>query len=107
MIYYGTQMFFEGDCLNGEVTGKGKQYYPDGKLNFEGEYVNGYIWNGKSYEKESNKEFEIKDGKGKGKEYFNNGKLFFEGEYLNGERNGKGKEYNDNGKLAYEGEYLN
>ena len=56
----------------------------DGKLIFEGEYLNG-----------------------KGKEYYDNGKLKFEGEYKNGKRNGKGKEYYINGKLKFEGEYLN
>ena len=65
-----------------------KEYYEDGKLKYEGEYLNG-----------------IKNGKGK--EYYSNGKLQFEGEYLNGEKNGKCKEYYDNGKLKYEGEYLN
>ena len=53
---------------------KGKEYY-DGKLEFEGEYIN---W----------------DRNGQGKEY-NYGKLIFEGEYLYGEKwNGKG--YNPN-----------
>ena len=52
--------------------GKGyiKEYNIHGKLEFEGEYLNG-------------------ERNGKGKEYFDNGKLEFEGEYLNGKRNGK------------------
>ena len=44
----------------------GKKYYNNGKLRFEGEYLNGN-WNGK------------------GKEYYDD-KLVFEGEYLNGNR---------------------
>jgi len=55
--------------------GKGyvKEYY-DGKLIFEGEYLDG-------------------DKNGKVKEYnVYNGKLEFEGEYLKGKRNGKGKD---------------
>ena len=88
------------------------------------------MWNGKKYNKNTNVEFEIKNGNGiiqeydydgniifegeylngkrngKGKE-FENDKLIFEGEYFNGKRNGKGKEYDINGKLIYEGEYLN
>ena len=59
-----------------EGNGKGKEYYYDDKLEFEGEYVNGE-WNGKR----------------KGKEYNNNGELEFEGKYLKGERNTPGKEY--------------
>ena len=33
-------MRFEGEYLNGEKNGKGKEYYGD-KLEFEGEYLNG------------------------------------------------------------------
>ena len=67
-------------------TGKVKEY-DYGRLEFEGEYLNG-------------------KRNGKGKEYDNYSKLKFEGEYLNGKRNGKGKEYDYNGKLVFEGEYL-
>jgi len=103
----------------------------DGKLRFEGEYLNDLKWNGKGYDSNNNIIYELKDGKGFVKEYSNNDKLIFEGEYKNGKRNGKGKEYNlfydtilfegeyingekngkgkeyyDNGKLYFEGEYL-
>ena len=27
--------------LNGKITGKGKEYYDNGKISFEGEYLNG------------------------------------------------------------------
>ena len=79
---------FEGEYLNGKRNGKGKEYFYIGDLEFEGEYLNG-----KKH--------------GKGKEYYDNGKLEFEGEYLNGEINGKVKEYYDNGNLKFEGEYFN
>ena len=58
-------MIFEGEYLNGERNGKGKEYNDD-KLLFEGEYLNGKRWNGKVNENN------------------NDGKLIFEGEYLNG-----------------------
>ena len=69
--------------------GKGfvKEYYNNGKLRFEGEYVNG-------------------QRNGKGKEYNYDSKLRFEGEYLNGKKNGKGKEYYAKGNLKFDGEYL-
>ena len=80
---------YEGEYLNGERNGKGKEYeYMTGRLMYEGDYLN-------------NKR------NGIGKEYHNNNKILFEGEYLNNERNGKGKEYNYNGELIFEGEYLN
>jgi len=89
-------------------NGKGKEFYNNGKLKFEGEYLNGKRWNGKSYDKNSIIDLEIKKGNGKGKEYNNYDELEFEGEYLNGERwNGKVKEYNYLGRLIFEGEYLN
>ena len=85
--YYNGKLIFEGEYLNGKRNGKGKEYYNNGKLIFEGEYLNG-------------------KRNGKGKEYNYNGNLIFESEYLNGERNGKGKEYNNN-ELIFEGEFLN
>ena len=82
---------YEGEYLNGERSGKGKEFYPyyeDEKVIFEGEYLKG-------------------KRNGKGKEYFD-GELKFEGEYLNGKRNGKGKEYEKvKGHILFDGEYLN
>ena len=65
---------FEGKYLNGALNGRGKGYYDNGKLKYEGEYVNGKKWNVKV------------------KEYNYDGKLIYEGEYLNGEKNRKRKE---------------
>ena len=66
---------FEGEYLNGQRNGKGKEYdLFIGELSFEGEYLNG-------------------KRHGKGKEYKEYDNLRFEGEYLNGKRHGKGKEY--------------
>ena len=70
--------------------GKGKEYYDNEKIKFEGEYLFGLRWNGFIYNYENNYMFEIKNGNGKGKEYNTNGQLLFEGEYINGER-AKGK----------------
>ena len=75
-------------------------------MEFEGEYLYDKKWNGKAYDENGNRIYELNDGKGLFK-IVKNGKLMFEGEYLNGEINGKGKEYDDYGHLIYEGEYLN
>ena len=73
------------ELINGK--GKVKEYDDNGKLEFEGEYLNGK-----------------RNGRGKEYEY---GELIFEGEYLNGKRwNGKSKEY-EYDELIFEGEYLN
>ena len=81
------KLLYEGEYLNGEKNGKGKEYEYD-CLVYEGEYLNG-------------------KRNGKGKEYNLDGSLSYEGEYLNGKRNGKGKEYWYKNKLKFEGEYLN
>ena len=122
-------LLYEGEYLNGERNGKGKeyslqelkfegeyfkgkrwtgikmQYFMDGKIRAEYEYSNGKITNIKQYEifGEIN---ELKEGKGIMKEYTYDGVFIFEGEYLNGKRNGKGKEYVNEDKLVFEGEYL-
>ena len=72
---------FEGEYINGERNGKGKEFDEFGYLIFEGEFSRG-----KRY---------------KGKEYFRNGQLMFDGEYSNGRRI-NGKAYNQNGQLQLE-----
>ena len=64
--FIGCLLKFEGEYLNQEKNGKGKEYEIIGVVNnliFEGEYLNG-------------------KRNGKGKEYYNNGNIKFEGEYL-------------------------
>ena len=63
---------FEGNYLNGERNGKGREY-EDGELIFKGFYLNG-------------------KRNGKGKEY-KNSSLIYEGNYSNGHKNGKFKHY--------------
>ena len=80
---------------------KGKEYDYNGKLIFEGEYLNGKRnGKGKGYNKDGKLEYEIKNGKGFITEY-NEWDKIFEGEYLNGIRNGKGKEYYKYGQLKF------
>ena len=78
IYYWFGGIGFEGEFLNGEKSGKGKEYNRDGKLIFEGEYLNG-------------------KKNGNGKEFNSQGELIFEGEYLNGKRwNGKMHGYSYN-----------
>ena len=56
---------FKGEYLNGKRNGKGKEYdYRNGKLKFEGEYLNGNKWNGNGYDNNNNIAYSLKDGKG-------------------------------------------
>ena len=107
--YDNGNLLSEGEYLNGKVNGNFKEYYPDGKLLSEGEYINDKRWNVKIYNKDGNITCEIKNGKGIYKEFNNknNHDLLFESEILNGEINGKGKEYYCKDCLKYEGYYLN
>ena len=74
--YRNNNKIFEGEYLNGERNGKGKEYDYNGNIIFEGDYLYGV--------------------KIKGKEYIGD-KLIFEGEYINEQKwKGKGKEYDSN-----------
>ena len=86
-IYYKHGGKFIGKYITSFKNRKGKEYDEQGRLIFEGEYINDIPMNGYK------------------KEYNDKGELVFEGEYFNGEKNGHGKEYL-NGKVIYEGEYL-
>ena len=118
---------YEGQFKYGEANGKGKEYDFDGKLIFEGEFLNGKRWNGYGFdwssgfrgeylngkewngifnEDEDNLKCELNNGKGLVKiKDFNRTK--FEFEYLNGEKNGKARECDRDGNLVFDGEYLN
>ena len=39
--YYNGKLIFEGEYLNGERNGKGKEYNENGELIFDGEYLKG------------------------------------------------------------------
>ena len=72
---------FEGEYLNGNRNGKGKEYMYNGNLIFEGDYLNGKRnW--------------------KGKEYNYYGEMIFEGEYLN-DKQWIGIRYDDDGNILY------
>ena len=66
MYNYEGKLIFEGEYLNGEQLGYGKEFYDDGKVRFEGEYFNG-------------------EKNGIIKEYDENGEIISECEYLNAE----------------------
>lgn len=69
----------------GEFTEK---YYPNGVLEFEGNYRNG-------------------KANGYGKSYFQSGKLQYEGMWANGSYHGEGTLYDEEGSVLYNGEWVN
>ena len=79
---YNENLIFDGEYLNGQRNGKGKEFFDNDYISYEGEYFKG-------------------KRNGKGKEYNYKGNLIFDGEYLNGKRwNGIG--YNNNNSIIYE-----
>ncbi len=91
---------FKGAYLNGKKNGKGKEYYNNGSLKFEGEYINGIKIEGKGYNENGKVILEINKN-GKGKECYNGGLLKFEVEYMNGKR-WNWKEYNPEGNIEFQ-----
>ena len=69
-------------------NGKGIEYYKNGKIKFEGEYILDNSWTGNMHNYNGNIIFKMKNGEGNGKEFDFNGNLIYEGEYLNGVKNG-------------------
>ena len=65
-------LVFKGEYLNGKRNGKGREYYDNNNLKYQGEYKEGKIWNGKGYDINGKLEFELKNGNVKVKEYHNN-----------------------------------
>ena len=62
-------------------NGKGKEYNEDGKVQFEGEYLNGQKIEGNKYDNKGNKILRIeKDGTRR--EYYDNGYFQFKGKYI-------------------------
>ena len=125
--FYG-DIIYEGDYLNGERNGRGKEYkyksiiyegeYKNGKRHgygkdyryehviFEGKYIDGKKWDGWGCDRDGVLLCKFEKGKGFIKVYEGwNRAISFEGEFNNGEGNGKAKEYDFHGKLIYEGEY--
>ena len=83
-------LIYDGEYLNGQRSGKGKEYTMFFNHKFRWYSFNDYIGTVKNNDKRD----EVK--------------LLYEGEYLNGKRHGKGKEYDEfDGLLVFEGEYLN
>ena len=126
---YNDKVIFEGEYSNGQRNGKGKEFFDNGALKFEGEYLEGKRIKGRELEKLGYiiYEGEYKNGKrSKGIEYDGDGGLVFEGEYLNGKKwNGEGRneyykfvtkikegrgiglEYNVDTETLYQGGFLN
>ena len=106
--YRNGKILYEGDFINGKFDGKGKYIYDDGEY-YEGDFKKG-LRNGEGTEYYSNEKINyegyfIKDKyEGEGKYIWEDG-TYYIGHWKNGLRNGKGKQYNSSGNVIYEGIY--
>ena len=110
----------------GEYNGKGKEYYENGDIKFEGDYINGKRnRNGTEYYSKKNDcnnfgrnmmtmsflssldRYGILTDEGKHLYKIKKDKVKYIGQFLNGVKNGKGTSYKINGQIEYEGEFLN
>ena len=78
--------YYIGQMENGKHIGKGIIYYKNGKILYEGDFING-------------------KREGFGKFIDKNGDWYI-GQWLNGQKHGEGKIYYSNGNLLYEGDFV-
>ena len=83
---YKSGNYYIGPFKNGLRHGKGKEYYKDGRIKYEGDFAND--------------KFE-----GKGKYIYDNGNYYI-GEFKNGLSHGRGILYFSNGRIKYEGDFV-
>ena len=56
---FNDNLVYEGEYLNGERNGKGKEYNWSGKIIFEGEYLNNIKWLGIGYDNDGNISYKL------------------------------------------------
>ena len=92
-------------------NGKGILYYNNGKIEYEGEFLNDkFEGNGKYiYEDERYYIGQFKNGLKEGKDtlYYKNGNIEYVVNFKEGMYHGKGNEYDKNGNIINEGEWNN
>ena len=79
--------YYIGQWKKDLKNGKGTLYYPNGNIQYEGDWVNN--------KKEGNGKYILEDGE------------YYKGEWKNGSINGKGTLYYSNGNIQYEGDFIN
>ena len=96
---------------DGKRQGVWKEFYPNGELKSEGNYVNSKqegVWNFYFENQKIEVKGSYKNGKKEGRWYWNypNGALLQEENWRNGKLDGEFLEYNENGEITVKGEYL-
>ena len=97
--YRNGNLIFEGEYLNGNKNGYGKEYNSDGKLIYKGKYINGFKLKENKINNDQNLIMQKKII------YYMKNALNFIGEFINGIKNKKEKEFKEDKKLESDGEY--
>ena len=104
------KIIYEGNFINGKFEGNGKYIWKNGEY-YIGQWKNG-LRNGKGKLYNANGKIKYEDNwindkyEGNGKYIWKNGEYYI-GQWKNGLRNGKGKMYYEKGKIKYEGDWIN
>ncbi len=106
----GTRVY-EGPMVDGQLTGTGAQYGPDGQLLYRGGFSEGrYEGQGRYYEDGVLRYaggFHENDFSGQGAQYDGQGRLVYQGGFTGGQRSGSGAEFApDTGLKRYVGGFL-
>ena len=111
-IYYPNRKIqYEGEHFNGKREGLGKYFDQESKYYYIGEFKKGYF-NGKGIIYNSVEDKIIYEGdfindkyEGRGKLFYDNGDYYI-GQFRNNLEHGKGIEYYSNGNIKYKGCYI-
>ena len=87
IIKYENRNYYLGEDKDCVRNGKGKEYYKNGDLKYDGDWID-----------------DLPEGKGK---YIDADGNYYIGEFKKGLKQGKGVEYDRNNKLRYEGDFIN
>ena len=105
---------FEGNINTGKREGYGKSFYPNGQLEYDGEFVNDEFFGGNIIEYYQNGGFRFKGTyrngikEGYGISYWDNQNIKYIGTYSKGKYHGQAcKEYNEDGVQKFIGAYVN
>ena len=98
----------EGLFNNGKSNGKGVEYYPNGNVKFEGDYINNQFSSGTLYFENGNIEYEGSFSNGYNGDatlYWENGNIRYKGDFKEGKRHGMGTSYRKDGTKEYDGRW--
>lgn len=99
---------YVGNFIKGMKDGKGKVFFPNGTVLFEGTWKNDYKSIGTQYDKDGTYSGTFKNNlpHGQGTFIWAN-KSKYVGNFVDGKRSGKGKGYTPDGKLQFDGTWKN